>query len=760
MATKYRFLGKATRRKDAVEIVTGRAKFVGDIKLPYMLYGKVLRSPHPHANIKSIDTSKAKKLPGVHTVITHKEAPEWKLGNPSHRHLLDSKVRFVGDAVALIAAETEEIATEAMELIDVEYELLPAVYDVEEAMKPNAPQLYDQFPRNTLPPGFRWWGPRNLQEVVMGDVEEGFKEADVIAEGTYTYENIPNPLPPEPPGLIAAWEGPNTLNIWSSSQAPSMDKLQIYYTMGRTVDIRALGGPCGGSYGTKYMSLPVFLQAAALAKAAGKPVKLCYTKKEHLAVFTLRLGSRIHGKVGMKKDGTVTAISGDWLINTGHYCQATQGQVAVGCGEVQLVVRCPNWNLKPKVVCTNRCASGIVRGYGGQELKCAFLPILTLAMEKIDLDPLEFFKKNYVRPGDGYYWRDGNWWVCRSVDYSRAMEEGARVFGWQERWKGWLKPTAVNGTKRRGVGVGLHGNADTGEDTAEAYVRLDPDGTAMVYSSLCEHGTGQRSSLCKMVAEVLQLPLERIFITPADPSVNPYEFGSAGSRGTYAIGSAYIAAAEDARQKLFALSAQSLNAKPEDLETEDGMIYVKGKPDERVQWRRCIGFNRTVLGYGRFEPDFTLPNFMMTFVEVEVDVETGKVELASVVNSTDVGQIIDPPSLKNQLNGCLGAAGIDSALLEESVLDINNGHMLSTNMIDYKWRTFSELPTIKNVILETPFSSHRFGAIGVGEITTAPGPSAVLMAVSNAIGTRLYSYPITPEKVLMTLGRIKRSNVK
>ncbi len=152
MATKYRFLGKATRRKDAVEIVTGGAKFVGDIKLPRMLYGKILRSPHPHANIKSIETSKAKKLPGVHAVITHKEVPEWKLGNPSHRHILDSRVRFVGDAVALIAAETEEIATEAMELIDVEYELLPAVYDVEEAIKPNAPQLYDQFPRNTLPP--------------------------------------------------------------------------------------------------------------------------------------------------------------------------------------------------------------------------------------------------------------------------------------------------------------------------------------------------------------------------------------------------------------------------------------------------------------------------------------------------------------------------------------------------------------------------------------------------------------------------------
>jgi len=168
-----------------------------------------------------------------------------------------------------------------------------------------------------------------------------------------------------------------------------------------------------------------------------------------------------------------------------------------------------------------------------------------------------------------------------------------------------------------------------------------------------------------------------------------------------------------------------------------------------------LGVTRTVLGYGRFEPDFTMPNFMMTFVEVEVDIENGKVDLIKVVNTTDVGQIIDPPGLENQLNGCLGSAGIDSALIEETILDPRRGYLLNSNMIDYKWRTFSELPEMRNVMLETPFPSHRFGAIGVGEVATAPGPSAVLMAVSNAIGVRLYSYPITPDKVLKALGRIK-----
>jgi len=754
MSREYRFIGKPTPRKDAVEIVTGKAKFIGDIKRPNMLYGKILRSPYPHANIKTIDTKKAKKLRGIKAVLTYKDVPNWKAGTPPHVGVLDSKVRFVGDAVALVAAKTEEVAEEALGLIDVEYERLPAVYDVEEAIKPDAPQLYAEFPSNVFPPGYPPWGPRSLQEVVMGDAEKGLKEADVIAEGTCMYENIPNPLPPEPPGVIATWEGPSNLTLWSATQGTYLLKVALRHMMGG-VDVRSIGGPCGGSYGSKYIPWQLIFAAAALAKATDRPVKLCYSKEEHFAAYTLRLGSRFHGKVGIKKDGTVTAVSGEWLVNTGAFSDLTQAQVAVGCGEIQLMLRCPNWSLKSKVVCTNRNASGMVRGFGGQELKCAFTPILTMAMEKADLNPVEFFKKNYVKPGDGYYWRDGNWRVCRGTDYTKAIDKGVEVFGWKEKWKGWLQPTAINGSKRTGVGVGVHGNADVGEDVSEAYVRLDPDAMAVVHICLSEHGTGQRTMLCKMVAEVLKLPLERVNITPPDTFINPFEFGTVGSRGTYALGSAVIAAAEEAKQKLFEQAAPMLEVKPEDLETENGTVYVKDKLEARIPWRRVMGYDRTCLGYGRFEPDFTVPNFLMLFVEIEVDVDTGKVELPRVVTATDVGQIIDPLTLKNQFHGCLGSAGLDSALFEESVLDKATGRILNANMMDYKWRTFSELPTFQTVILETPFPTHRFNSIGVGEIVSAPGPSAVLMAVSNAIGKKLYKYPITPDEILKALGKIK-----
>jgi len=759
MASLYRFIGKATQRRDAQDIVTGTAKFLDDRKFPGMLHGKVLRSPHPHAIIKNIYRDDAMKLPGVKAVLTWEDVPDWKGGTPRSTRVLDRKVRYVGDAVAIVAADTEEHAKEALRSIKVEYEVLPAVFDMDEALKPGAPQLYEDFPGNVVTPGVPFFGPKNLKEVVVGDVEKGFAEADVVTEGTFGYENMPNPIPPEPPGVVALWEAPDSVTLWVSNQASYMDTVILSHIMERKVRVRTIGGPCGGSFGSKYMSWPIQCYATLLSRATGKPVKLVLTKEEHLAAFTLRPSSRMSARVGMKKDGTVTAVQGAWLIDTGYYSMTTQSQVAVGCGEVQIMVRCPNWDLKPVIVCTNRNASGIVRGFGGQELKCCLIPLLSLAMEKAGVDPLEFMKKNFVRPGGGYFWRDGIWYTYRGVDYTKAMEKGAEAFGWKEKWKGWLTPTAANGSRRRGIGVGVHGNADIGEDSSEAYVRLHPDGTAMLFSCVTEHGTGQVTNYIRMVAEVLQLPMERISITPSDSLINPYEFGPAGSRGTYAIGSAVIAAAEDARRRLLELVAPRLKARPEDLDTADGVIYRKDDPAVKIPWK-AMAVDRTITGYGRFDPDYSLTNCMMTFVEVEVDTETGKVTLPRVGNAADVVQSIDPPGLDNQLNGCLGSAGIDSAIFEETVIDRSSGHILNANLIDYKWRTFSELPVIKNVVSETPFPSHRFHAVGIGEIATSPGPSAILMAVSNAIGTWLHEYPVTPEKVLRALGKIPRRGRK
>lgn len=752
MSAEYRYIGKPTPRKDARDIVTGGARYFGDLVVPNMLHARVLRSPHPHAVITAVDTAKARALPGVKAVLTHADVPDWRAGNPRYLRVLDDTVRYVGDPVALVAASSEVVAADALELIDVEYDLLPAVYDVDEALAPGAVQLYADSPGNVLRPGTRWFGPECLTGLDIGDLAAGFAEADVIVEGQASYEGLPNPLPPESPGVVALWQEPNSVTLWLSTQAAHQEKMILQAAFNRTVDVRTIGGACGGSYGSKFMSVRLILQATALSRATGRPVRLRLTKEEHLAAFALRIGSRLRAKVGMRRDGRLTAISGEWLVDTGCYSLTTQAQVAVGCGEAQVALRCANWDLDTKVVCTNRPASGIVRGFGGQELKACLLPLLSLAMKQLDIDPVEFMKKNFVKPGDGYFWRDGHWYVYRGTDYRPAMEAGAKAFGWREKWKGWLQPTAIDGPRRTGVGVGVHGNVDIGESVSEAYVRLDPDGSATIYSPASEHGTGQPSNLCKMVAEVLQLPLERVTMTQADTAVTPYDMGPVGSRGTYAMGSASILAAEEARRELLALAAVALDASPEELDTRDGRIFRTDVPDHGMSWQAAMGPERTIMGKGRFEPDFTLANCMMTFVEVRVDTETGRVELARVVNATDAGQIIDPPGLENQLNGCLGSAGIDTALFEETVIDRSSGRVLNANMADYKWRTFAELPQMQNVVLETPVDSHRFRAIGVGEVATAPGPAAVLMAVSNAIGVHLTEYPITPERVLAALG--------
>jgi xanthine dehydrogenase molybdenum-binding subunit len=750
MAEAYRYIGKHVPRKDGVDIVTGGSAFLNDLKFPNLLHGKVLRSPHPHAVIKKIDTKKAARVKGVRAIVTFENVPDWKFGNPPIR-LLDQRVRYVGDAVALIAAESEEIAYEAKRLIKVEYGILRAVFDDYEAMKPGAPQLYDDLPGNLLPLGDPVLGPTSATEIVMGDVNKGFEEADVIAVGQFGYDNIPNPIPMESPAAVVLWEEPDKITAWVSSQAVWLNKNIFSAIFGDKIQIRVIGGPCGGSFGSKIMSWQVQCYAAALSKATGHPVRVSFSKEEHIAAFVLRPATRLHAKVGMKKDGTVTAVEGSWILGTGYYSMTTQAQVAVGCGEAMIAVRCKNWNVKPKIVCTNRNASGIVRGFGGQELKCALFPLMSRAMEKLSLDPFEVLKKNFIKPGEGYFWRNAVWYDYRGIDYSPAMDRGAQAFGWKEKWKGWLKATAVKGAKRIGVGVGVHGNADIGEDISEAYVRLDPDGSVMIHSCLAEHGTGQRSNAVKSAAEVLQLPLGSVSITPGDTMVTPVEWGPAGSRGTYAILSAVISAAEDAREKLFELAAPMLDAAGSDeLDTANGVIWVRTDAKRRVEWKEVLAF-RTVMGHGRFDSDYSLSNCMMSFVELQVDTETGKIDLLRVVNATDAGKVIDPQGLEGQMNGCLGTAGIDSAIFEETILDPTIGRILNANMIDYKWRTTAELPVIDNIILETPIDSNRFRAVGVGEVATSPGPSAVLMAASNAVGTWMESYPVTPEKVLKAL---------
>ena len=309
MGKEFRYVGKPTPRIDGKAIVTGSAEYANDIHMHGMLYGRIKMSPHPHAMIKKIDVSRAMELPGVRTIMTYENAFDWITGMPAQKRLLDRHVRFVGDPVALIAATSNRIAEEAADLIEVEYEVLPAVHDLDEAIADGAPQLYEQFPNNIIERGCPPFGPKALQELVIGDIDKGFEECAVVVEGTSRYETISNPLPAESPGLVAWWDGPNQCNMKGSFQSPNIQKMIMQLAM-PNVNVRVISANVGGSFGSKNTVPMEGLYCAALAKATGKPVKLVISKEAHLATYMLRLGSRLTAKVGLLPDGTVHAYEG------------------------------------------------------------------------------------------------------------------------------------------------------------------------------------------------------------------------------------------------------------------------------------------------------------------------------------------------------------------------------------------------------------------------------------------------------------------
>ena len=753
----YRYIGRHVNRADGRELISGRRQFIDDVRIPGMLTARVLRSPYPHANIVDIHVEKAKALAGVKAVLTYKDAPDWKCGLPQHRRVLDRRVRFTGDSVALVAAETLEAADEACKLIEVEYEELPFVLDCEEAIKPEAPQLYEEFPGNVLPK-VTPFSEEPFNQIHVGDVEKAFEEAAYVAEGYYCYDKLPHPLPPESPGVIAQWTSPSAVTLYYNGGAPHLQKFNTEASI-PGVAVRVIACHSGGSYGSKQLIPHLALQAIALARETGRAVKLMMDRTDHMLSYELRQGSRIRGKVGITEDGIISAIQGMWYIDSGMSSTYAQAMTAVGLGEAQAFCgKCKNWDLDTMLIATNHSSQAPIRGFGGQELKGALIPLVCTAIRAAHMDPYEVFKKNFVKAGDSYIWRDYKWWEVRSVDFTAAFEESAAKFGWKDKWKGWEVPTWVSedGKRAIGVGVGVHGNADIGEDPTEGFVKLHPFGSVTVEMCIGETGGAQRHAIQKMGAEVMKVPFDGVQLVKSDTHGTGYDAGMIGSRGTITMGTCAVRAANDARKKLLKMAAEKLHMGVDDLDTEDFLVFPKADPQMRLPWIAITGTpEMTITGMGLYQQNFDKPNFALYFAEVEVNLETGEAKLLRALEGTDVGQIIDPVNVRMQAEGSFGAAGADTALFEEMVMDKKLGRFVSGNMIDYKWRTFNEFPPFDTVILEGQFDTESFHALGFGEISGSPAPSAILMAVSNAIGTEVKEYPTTPTVVLKAMGKIK-----
>jgi CO/xanthine dehydrogenase Mo-binding subunit len=762
----YRHIGKHTDRRDAYDIVQGKATFLDDFRLADVLVGKVKPSPYPHAKIAHIDVSKALEIEGVEAILTYKDMnPNNQLGIPRHRPILDQTLRCVGDAVAIIAADTQEHANLASDLIEVEYEVLKPVLDVLEAQKDDAPQLYPGIlDHNIVPGGFPGFQPSGLWwHLQKGDVDKGFEECAFVAEDTVSFDKKPVPMAPETPGSIVKWEGGNRYRVWATSQSLMVLAMSLSGIFPGT-QVEAMSFNVGGSYGNKTCMKLITTYAFLLARATNRPVKFIQSKIEQNTMYETRLGSTVQAKIGMDKDGIVRAVRGLWSVDGGFFGNSVQGQISVGLGEAQLILaKCPNWDLDTRLVVTNKMVAGIVRGYGGQELNSCLSLLLTRTMRAGNFEPVECFKRNFCKAGDRYFWRDGREWTARSVNYDAVIDKSAKQFRWHERWKGWGVPSWVSddGRKVRGLGCSVIGNADAGENFAEAYVRMQPDFidkkrcNFVLHINTVEIGNGERSSMIKMVAEILNVPLESVNMVPADTLLNPRNEGLGGSRGTITNGRAACNAALDLRQKMFDAASLLTRQPPEALECADFGVRPKSKPELWIPFEKCVPDHHTTLtGFGRHLEDFGTPNFFMTYLEVEVDKETGLSKVVDILGATDAGQIIDPGSSEMQCHGGIGSASLDTAFYEESITDEATGRVLTYDMVNYKWRPFNEFPHFETCILESQFETHFFKAIGFGEIAGAAAASSALMAISNAIGVEVKDYPATPDVILKALGKI------
>ena len=767
--SNYKYVGKNCQRIDAKDIVTGKAVFLDDYTVKDALFCAVLKSPLPHANIVSIDTAAAKALPGVHAVLTYEDCdPSWGMGLPPMKPILGKRVHFVGDGVAIVAADTEDIAKAALELIKVEYEELEPVYDAVGATQDGAPQLYDRedLAHNIAPGGWAGMQPDGpWYHIQRGDIEKGFEECDFIAEDFVEFAQKPTPLPPESPGIIAKWEGGDNYLVYGTTQSSFIITIQNE-TVIPGFRVHAKSFNVGGSYGSKNALVLPCQYCCLLSKATnGRPVKWMQSKTEHFVIHETRLGSQIKAKMGCDKDGIIRAVQGVWDVDCGCFSSTTQGQISVGLGECQLFCgQAENWDLMSNCVMTNKNPAGVVRGYGGQELNACLSLLMTRIMREANVDPVEAFKKNYIHGGQKYIWRDGKFWTCdESINYDESIDVAAEKFHWKDRWKGWGVPSYVSpdGRYKRGLGVSVCGNADVGESWTEGFVHIvpritEPKSDIVLQMDVTESGMGQRSNVLKQVAEVLRVPYEMVKITDPDNMFNGVNTGLCGSRGTITCGRAAVKAAQDAAQQLIKLASPILHVEPEFLELYNFGVRSISRPELWVPWNALVPQFCTLTGFGRHMENFSTPSCVSSFVEVEVDTKTGLAKVIDMLSGSDAGQIIDPAALEMQMHVGIGSASLDTALYEENIIDPATGRLLTCNMIDYKWRPFNEFPPFSLSVLENPINSYYFKAVGIGENAGACTASACMMAISNAIGVDIKRYPATPDVILEALGKVQK----
>lgn len=754
MTEQLTVVGTRVTRVDAEEKATGLGLYAPDLEIQGMVYGLTLRSPHPHARVVRVDSSRAEALPGFRGLVKASEVPRvcgtWfnlrsrkELGKLLQQ---DDKVRFIGDPVLVVAADDEDTAREAISLIDVEYEVLPAVFDPFEAMASEHVRIHD---RGNV-------GFHIVKE--YGDSEAGFAEAEVILEHRYVTSKQKH-ASLEPCGTcIAEWGRGGSLTLWSTTQVPHWTQMYLSLAMGIPIaKVRVIRPHVGGSFGARAGVIwGLELMCSALAREVGRPVKMEFTREEDFSATESRHPFTVDYRVGAKRDGTLVAADARIVMDVGgygtHYVSVLADALGTGVG----IYRIPNYRFEGTCVYTNKSLGGAFRGYGNPQMNFAQESALDELAAQLGIDPVEMRLKNYRGAGE----MDPVFEVpVKSDGMKGCLEEGASAMDWQVR-RAASREQKAESTLRRGVGMAAHQHGTGARfglpDPSSAVIRINADASVDLLTACADDGQGNRTVLAQIAAEVLGVPFEWVAVSATDTAIAPLDGGTHGSRQTYCGGTAVLKAATEARESVMKLAAEYLERSPDSLTVAGGNIVDATSAEPLVglgdlmrhyqvgDFSRCHEVIAHASGVTEDQP----PVFGATFAEVEVDVETGQVRVIKMVGAFDVGKAINPAQCEGQIAGGL-TMGVGYALTEGLIIE--DGRVLNPGYRDYKIPRAVDAPEVVPVLVESIEPTGPFGAKGLGEATMISSAAAIANAVYNAVGARIRELTITPEKVLAAL---------
>jgi len=758
-------IGLSIPRPDGPDKVTGQVQYVADLNPRGLLHAKLLRSPYAHAKIVRIDVSRAKALPGVRAVITAADIPQLKKKAPTRAHavLAIDRVVFVGQPVAAVAADELAIAEEALDLITVEYQVLPASVDPLKSMQPGAPSVADAgteadtseaLAHSAVALKNEATGPAKAVNIAQqsrvhrGDAAKGFAESDLVLEKTYRVPMVHQGYL-EAHAVLAEWDRNGLLTLWASTQGSFNTRSEVADVLGLEENqIRVIPMECGGGFGGKIRALcePI---TAELSRVTKRPVRYVMTRREELEAGMPAPQVIIRLKTGVKKDGALVALDAETVIESGAFSGAVLAVSAVFLGSMY---KWPAFDIRGFEVLTHKPSVAAYRAPVAPQTIFAIESHMEQIARTLGLDPVEFRRRHLIQEGDPMV--NGQPW--QSNGGKQVLERVAQHPFWTER-AAWARSGNRDGRGRRGTGLAVGGWLGGLQPTG-ATVRLNPDGSLSVLTGQVDIA-GTNIALAQIAASAYGVDIDKVRITTGDTDVAPVTGLSAGSKTIYTVGVAVMEAAKDARKQTLEIAAKELEASFHDLDIEDGKVVVRGVPD-RSTTLASIGKKgnlymskiEPVLGVSHPAFSQQAPGFAAQLARIEVDADTGELTLHGFVVVQDVGCAINPLGVEGQMQG--GAVQSLGMALTEALTFDDVGRLTNPSLLDYRKLTAADLPNIETIIVEVPSPSGPFGARGVGEPPIIPAPAAIANAIQDATGVRLTELPLTPERIALAIAAL------